>query len=75
MENEVKDKKNENMDNLDMEKDNIAIEVKDLRIGYKNIKAYSIKKNLLKLKKVHVDEFQAVKGVLLVRMEAASLRC
>lgn len=63
MENEVKDKKNENMDNLDMEKDNIAIEVKDLRIGYKNIKAYSIKKNLLKLKKVHVDEFQAVKGV------------
>lgn len=59
----MKDKKNENMDNQDVEKDNIAIEVKDLCIGYKNIKAYSIKKNLLKLKKVHVDEFQAVKGV------------
>lgn len=44
-------------------KDNIAIEVKDLWIGYKNIQAYSIKKSLLRLKKVHVEEFQAVKGV------------
>lgn len=43
--------------------DNIAIEVKDLWIGYKNIQAYSIKKSLLQFKKVHVDEFQAVKGV------------
>lgn len=43
--------------------DNIAIEVKDLWIGYKNIQAYSIKKSLLRLKKVHVEEFQAVKGV------------
>ncbi|MDE6759424.1 MAG: ABC transporter ATP-binding protein [Lachnospiraceae bacterium] len=41
----------------------IAIEVKDLHIGYKNIQAYSIKKSLLKLKKAHVEEFQAVKGV------------
>jgi teichoic acid transport system ATP-binding protein len=41
----------------------LAIEVKDLKIGYKNIKAYSIKKSLLRLKKVHVDEFQAVKGI------------
>lgn len=41
----------------------IAIEVKDLYIGYKNIQAYSIKKSLLKLKKAHVEEFQAVKGV------------
>lgn len=41
----------------------IAIEVKDLSIGYKNIQAYSIKKSLLKLKKAHVEEFQAVKGV------------
>jgi ABC-type polysaccharide/polyol phosphate transport system ATPase subunit len=40
-----------------------AIEVRDLRIGYKNIKAYSIKKSLLKFKKTHVEEFQAVKGV------------
>lgn len=41
----------------------IAIEVKDLWIGYKNIQAYSIKKSLLQFKKVHVEEFQAVKGV------------
>ena len=30
--------------------DGIAIEVKDLSITYKSIKAYSIKKSLLKLK-------------------------
>lgn len=42
---------------------NIAIEVTDLWIRYKNIQAYSIKKSLLQLKKVHVEEFQAVKGV------------
>ncbi|MGN0155098.1 MAG: ABC transporter ATP-binding protein [Lachnospiraceae bacterium] len=41
----------------------IAIEVKNLCVGYKNIKAYSIKKSLLRLKKVHVEEFQAVKNV------------
>ena len=44
----------------------IAIEVKNLCIGYKNIKAYSIKKSLLRLKKVHVEEFQAVKDVSFV---------
>lgn len=44
----------------------IAIEVEDLHIGYKNIQAYSIKKSLLKLKKAHVEEFQAVKGVSFV---------
>ena len=44
-------------------KDDIAIEVKDLCIGYKNIKAYSIKKSLLKLKKVQIDEFKAVNKV------------
>lgn len=43
--------------------EDIAIEVKNLTIGYKNIQAYSIKKSLLKLKKVHVEEFQAVKDV------------
>ena len=53
---------------LNQEKDymndsDIAIEVNDLVIGYKNIKAYSIKKNLLRLKKVHVEEFRAVRGV------------
>ncbi len=46
-----------------VDNNDIAIEVKDLWIGYKNIKAYSIKKSLLRLKKVQVDEFQAVKGV------------
>lgn len=40
-----------------------AIEVKDLVIGYKSIKAYSIKKSLLKFKKVEVDEFIAVNHV------------
>lgn len=48
------------------EGENIAIEVKNLSIGYKNIKAYSIKKSLLKFKKVHVEEFQAVKDVSFV---------
>ena len=45
--------------NLDKEVDimsnkSIAIEVKNLSITYKSLKAYSIKKNLLKLKKVDV---------------------
>lgn len=48
----------QNIDNKD-----IAIEVKNLCIGYKNIHAYSIKKSLFKLKKTHVEEFQAVKNV------------
>lgn len=43
--------------------DDIAIEVENLWIGYKNIQAYSIKKSLLKFKKAHVEEFQAVRGV------------
>lgn len=47
----------------EQENRNIAIEVRDLKIGYKNIRAYSIKKSLLRLKKVRVEEFQAVKGV------------
>ncbi len=51
------------MDEVKTTNNNIAIEVKDLWIGYKNIQAYSIKKSLLKLKKAHVEEFQAVKGI------------
>lgn len=43
--------------------DEISIEVKNLCIQYKSIKAYSIKKSLLKFKKVQVEEFQAVKNV------------
>lgn len=42
---------------------NIAIEVKNLSITYKSLKAYSIKRNLLKLKKADVKEFEAVKNV------------
>ncbi|MBR1693558.1 MAG: ABC transporter ATP-binding protein [Lachnospiraceae bacterium] len=40
-----------------------AIKVEDLHIRYKTLKAYSIKKNLLRLKKSEVDEFEAVRGV------------
>lgn len=54
------EKMNENMQEQNQE---IAIEVKDLCIGYKNIQAYSIKKSLLRFKKSHVEEFQAVKNV------------
>lgn len=54
--------------NLDKEVDimsnkSIAIEVKNLSITYKSLKAYSIKKNLLKLKKVDVKKFKAVNNV------------
>lgn len=52
------DKVSKTSDNQD-----VAIEVRNLCIGYKNIQAYSIKKSLLKFKKVHVDEFQAVRDV------------
>ena len=41
----------------------IAIEVKNLSITYKSLKAYSIKRNLLKLKKVDVKKFKAVNNV------------
>ena len=59
-----KDKKVEENDSIISTVDNdVAIEVNNLWIGYKNIQAYSIKKSLLRLKKVHVEEFQAVRGV------------
>jgi len=45
------------------EKKQIAITVKDLTIIYKGLKKFSIKKNLLKMKKSKLDEFTAVKGV------------
>lgn len=51
------------MEEVKTTNNDIAIEVKDLWIGYKNIQAYSIKKSLLRLKKAHVEEFQAVKGI------------
>lgn len=46
-----------------MEDRKLAIEVSDLSITYKSMKAYSIKKNLLKFKKAKVKEFKAVQNV------------
>lgn len=54
---------NENKESTSYTGNDIAIEVNNLWIGYKNIQAYSIKKSLLRLKKAHVEEFQAVRGV------------
>ncbi len=45
------------------EKYSPAIEVTDLSVCYKTVQAYSIKKSLLRLKKTHVEEFQAVKNI------------
>lgn len=40
-----------------------AITVKDLKIRYKSVQAYSIKKSLLRLKGVDTKAFEAVRGV------------
>ena len=40
-----------------------AITVKDLKIRYKSVQAYSIKKSLLRLKGVDTKTFEAVRGV------------
>lgn len=40
-----------------------AISVKDLHISYRTLKAFSIKKSLLNLKKSKTEVFEAVKGV------------
>lgn len=40
-----------------------AITVRDLKIRYKSVNAYAIKKNLLRLKKAESEMFEAVKGV------------
>ena len=42
---------------------NKAITVENLKIRYKSVNAYSIKKNLLRLKKAECEAFEAVKGV------------
>lgn len=44
-------------------KNQYAIEVEDLCIRYQEIQKYSIKKNLLRLKKVQKDEFEAVSHI------------
>lgn len=41
----------------------IAIEVKDLNISYKNLQKFSIKRSLLHLKPVKADVFHAVRGI------------
>lgn len=46
-----------------MEQRELAIEVSNLSITYKSMKAYSVKKNLLRFKKAKVKEFNAVKNV------------
>ena len=43
--------------------DNIANTVKDLKIRYKSVQAYSIKKSLLRLKGAETKAFEAVRGV------------
>ncbi len=40
-----------------------AISVKDLKIRYKSVQAYSIKKSLLRLKGVDTKAFEAVRGI------------
>ena len=40
-----------------------AIDVRDLKISYRVLKSFSIKRSLLKLKKSEVEVFEAVKGV------------
>lgn len=43
--------------------DEIAITVKDLKIRYKSVQAYSIKKSLLRLRGAETKAFEAVRGV------------
>lgn len=43
--------------------EDIAITVKDLKIRYKSVQAYSIKKSLLRLKGAETQSFEAVRGI------------
>lgn len=43
--------------------EDIAITVKDLKIRYKSVQAYSIKKSLLRLKGAETQAFEAVRGI------------
>lgn len=66
--------------------DEIAIKVENLRIRYKSLGSYSIKKNFLKLKKNKRETFEAVRGIsfevpkgqilgIIGKMEVENLRC
>lgn len=46
-----------------MENREIALDVKDLRISYRCLKSFSIKRTLFQLKKSKVEVFEAVRGV------------
>lgn len=46
-----------------MEEKNLAIKVENLTIRYKSLKSYSIKRNLLHLKRNKKENFEAVRGV------------
>lgn len=46
-----------------MEEREIALDVKDLKISYRCLKAYSIRKSLLQFKKSKVEIYEAVRGV------------
>lgn len=48
-----------------MEKREIALDIKDLRISYRCLKAYSIKKSLLQFKKSKTEVYEALRGVTL----------
>lgn len=63
-----------------------SITVRDLKIRYKSVQAYSIKKSLLRLKGVDTEAFEAVRGIsfdvkqgeilgITGKNGAASLRC
>ncbi len=43
--------------------ENIALEVKNLNISYRNLKSYSIKQSFFKLKKTKKEEIHAVKNI------------
>lgn len=46
-----------------MQEQEYAIEVKDLRISYRCLKSFSVKKSFFKLKKSKAEVFEAVRGV------------
>ncbi len=46
-----------------MQEREIVIDVKDLKISYRCLKAYSIKKSLMQFKKSKVQVYEAVRGV------------
>ena len=50
------------MDKIDNNQE-YSITVKDLKVRYKSVSSYSIKKNLLRMKGAETKAFEAVRGV------------